>query len=169
MAAVDASVTALINGARVVQTKLLIGVQPFGNSIRKPLFAAAGAAAVTLTWRLVPGESLILEGAGLHFGGLTYVAILAVFGLDPEEQHVWERIGEPIWPEIVRICVDGTNLLADCRSTLGSEVRPFDTSRLLNHAVTRLRRNLFPARRYLSRRHRRRILRGHVHLAWLVA
>ena len=92
MAAVAALVTALINGARVVQAKLLIGVQPFGNSIRKPLFAAAGAAAATLIWRLVPGESLVLDGAGLLLGGVTYVAILAVFDLDPEEQHVWERI-----------------------------------------------------------------------------
>lgn len=91
MAAVDASVTALINGARVVQAKLLIGVQPFGSSIRKPLFAAGGAAA-TLIWRLVPGESLILDGAGLLLGGVAYVTILTVFGLDPEEQHVWERI-----------------------------------------------------------------------------
>ena len=82
----------MINGARVVQTKLLIGVQPFGKSIRKPLFAAAGAAAVALTWRLVPGAGLILDGVGLLLGGVVYVAILAVFGLDPEEQHVWERL-----------------------------------------------------------------------------
>ena len=92
MAAVDASVTVLINGARVVQAKLLIGVQPFGNSIRKLLFAAAGAASVVLAWRLVPGESVILDGVGLLLGGVVYVAILAIFGLDPEEQHVWERI-----------------------------------------------------------------------------
>jgi O-antigen/teichoic acid export membrane protein len=92
MAAVDASVTALINGARVVQVKLLIGVQPFGSSIRKPLLAAGGTAAAILLWRMVPGESLILDGAGLLLGGVTYVSLLAVLGLEPEEQHVWERI-----------------------------------------------------------------------------
>jgi O-antigen/teichoic acid export membrane protein len=92
MAAVDASVTALINGARVFQAKLLVGVQPFGRSLWKPLFAAAGAAAVILMWRLVPGKSLILDGAGLLLGGLVYVTTLAALGLDPEERHVWERI-----------------------------------------------------------------------------
>jgi hypothetical protein len=47
MAAVDASVTALINGARVVQAKFLVRVHPFGGSPRKPLLALGGAAAAT--------------------------------------------------------------------------------------------------------------------------
>jgi O-antigen/teichoic acid export membrane protein len=92
MAAVDASVTALTNGARVVEAKLLVGVHPFGHSLRKPLVAAAGAAAVMLIWRLVPGKSLILDGAGLVLGGLVYVVALTALGLDAEERHVWKRI-----------------------------------------------------------------------------
>jgi O-antigen/teichoic acid export membrane protein len=91
MAAVDASVTALINGARVVEAKLLVGVHPFGHSLRKPLVAAAGAAAVMLIWSLVPGKSLLLDGAGLVLGGLVYVVTLAALGLDAEERHVWKR------------------------------------------------------------------------------
>jgi O-antigen/teichoic acid export membrane protein len=92
MAAVDASVTALINGARVVQARLLVGVQPFGASLRKPLLAVAGAAMAILGWRVVPGESLILDGAGLLLGVVVYVAILVALGMDMEERHVWERI-----------------------------------------------------------------------------
>jgi O-antigen/teichoic acid export membrane protein len=88
MAAVDASVTALINGVRVLQAKLLVGVQPFGRSFRKPLLAAAGAAAALLTWRVVVGESLLPDAVGIGLGGLVYVGVLAAFGLDPEERHL---------------------------------------------------------------------------------
>jgi hypothetical protein len=91
MAVVDAFVTALVNSARVVEAKLLVGVQPFGRSFLKPVTATLVAAAVLLAWRLVPG-GLAVEIAGVVVAAAVYLGVLRALGLDPEERHVWERI-----------------------------------------------------------------------------
>ena len=91
MAVVDAIVTALVNSARVIEAKLLVGVQPFGRSFLKPVAATLVAAAVLLAWRLVPGGTLV-EIAGVALAAATYLVALRAMGLDPEERHVWERI-----------------------------------------------------------------------------
>jgi O-antigen/teichoic acid export membrane protein len=91
MAVVDASVTALVNCARVVEAKLLVGVQPFGRSFLKPVAATLVAAVVLLAWRLLPG-GLALEIAGVIVAAVVYLGVLRALGLDPEERHVWERI-----------------------------------------------------------------------------
>lgn len=88
MAVVDAFVTALINIARVVEGKVLIGVQPFGRTFMKPVAAVLGAAAFLAMWRVFLGHSLVVAAVGLVIGGLIYVSILGVLGLDPEERHV---------------------------------------------------------------------------------
>ncbi|HEX2241436.1 MAG TPA: oligosaccharide flippase family protein [Actinomycetota bacterium] len=92
MAGVDAAVTALVNTARIVEAKVLVGVQPFGRTFLKPVAATLGGAAVLLAWRLVPGDSIPLEIAGIAVASVAYLGLLAAFGMDPEERHVWERI-----------------------------------------------------------------------------
>lgn len=92
MAVVDAGVTAVINSVRVLQAWRIVGVQPFGRSFLKPVAATAGGAAVLLAWRLVPGDSIPLEIAGIAVAGVVYLVLLRAFGLDPEERYVWDRI-----------------------------------------------------------------------------
>ena len=92
MAWVDAGVTALINTARVIEAKVLVGVQPFGKSFLKPVLASIVGAAVLLAWRLVPGDSTIVEIAGIGAGGIAYVLALKLQGLDEEEAYVLRRI-----------------------------------------------------------------------------
>lgn len=92
MAWVDAGVTAAINTARVVEAKLLVGVQPFGRSFLKPVVATLVAAAVLLLWRLIPGDGYALEAAGVAVAGVVYIGVLAAFGIDQEERYVWEQI-----------------------------------------------------------------------------
>ena len=92
MAVVDAIVTAAINSVRVVQAKLLVGVQPFGRSFYKPVTATLVAGAVLFAWSRVAQGSWPLEWAGIAGAAVVYLAILKMLGLDPEEREVWERI-----------------------------------------------------------------------------
>ena len=92
VAVVDAAVTATINSARVVEAWFLVGVQPFGRSILKPVAATAAGVLVLLAWRLVPGDSIPIEIVGVVIAGLVYVAALRMFGLDPEERYVLDTI-----------------------------------------------------------------------------
>jgi O-antigen/teichoic acid export membrane protein len=92
MAVVDAVITALVNTVRVVQAKILVGVQPFGRSLLKPVVATAAGAVALLLWRLVPSDSIPVELLGLAVAGAVYVVVLRHFGIDPEERYVWERI-----------------------------------------------------------------------------
>lgn len=92
MAVVDASVTAVINSVRVIEAKLLVGVQPFGRSLLKPIGATLLAMVVSLAWRLVPGEGVAIELPGIALAGAVYLVSLRAMGLNAEERHVWERI-----------------------------------------------------------------------------
>ncbi|MQA99025.1 MAG: oligosaccharide flippase family protein [Actinobacteria bacterium] len=92
MAIVTAGITAAVNLARVIEAKILVGIQPFGRTFYKPVVATLGGSAVLLAWRLVPGESIPIEIAGILLGALAYLAILKMLGLDPEERHVYDRI-----------------------------------------------------------------------------
>ncbi len=92
MAIVDSAVTAIVNMARVVEVRLLVGVQPFGRSSLKPVGATLVGACVLLLWRLVPGDSFWLEMAGVAVAGAVYVFVLKAMGLDAEERYVWQRI-----------------------------------------------------------------------------
>jgi O-antigen/teichoic acid export membrane protein len=94
MAWVDVGVTALVNTARIVEAKAIVGVQPFGRSFLKPVGATAIGASVLLAWRLIPGDSLALEAAGIAVAAAVYLVALRTFGIGPEERHVWERIKE---------------------------------------------------------------------------
>ena len=92
MAAVDALVTGSLNLIRVLQTKILVGVQPFGRSILKPIGGTAAGAVVLLLWRLIPGDDVWLEVLGVCVAATTYVFVLKALGLDAEERYVWEQI-----------------------------------------------------------------------------
>lgn len=92
MAVVDAIITAVVNIARVIQAKILVGVQPFGRPMLKPIGATAIGAVVLLLWRWIPGYSVWFDAAGIVVAGLVYLAALRAFGMDPEEREVWERI-----------------------------------------------------------------------------
>jgi O-antigen/teichoic acid export membrane protein len=92
MAAVDAGVTALVNIARVIEAKVLIGVQPYGRTFAKPVLATLAGAAVLLAWRLVPGTGLFVDLVGVAVAGVVYVLILRALGLDPEERDVLDRL-----------------------------------------------------------------------------
>ncbi|HEU4489076.1 MAG TPA: oligosaccharide flippase family protein [Actinomycetota bacterium] len=92
MAWVDAGVTALVNTARVIEAKMLVGVQPFGRSTLKPVGAAAAAVVVLLGWELLNFEPRLLRLVGVALAALVYVLVLWALGLDAEERFVWERI-----------------------------------------------------------------------------
>jgi O-antigen/teichoic acid export membrane protein len=92
MAVVDAVVTTLVNLARVLEAKLLVGVQPFGRSFLKPVMATAAGAGVLVAWRAVTGRGTPIELVGLALAGAVYVGALLLFGLDDEERFVWDRI-----------------------------------------------------------------------------
>ena len=92
MAWVDSGVTAVVNMARVVQAKWIVGVQPFGRTFYKPVAATLAGAAVLVPWSLFADDNLYLEIAGIAAGAAVYLLMLKLFGLDPEEQHVWKRI-----------------------------------------------------------------------------
>lgn len=92
MAAVDAIVTALVNTARVIEAKILVGVQPFGRSFAKPVVATLVGAAFLLAWRAVPGDVVWVDAAGIAVAAFVYLAVLRRLGIDPEEQVVLDGI-----------------------------------------------------------------------------
>ncbi|HYO61406.1 MAG TPA: oligosaccharide flippase family protein [Actinomycetota bacterium] len=92
MAIVDAIVTALVNTARVIEAKVLVGVQPFGRSFAKPVVATLVGAAFLLAWRAIPGDSVWVDAAGMVAGVVVYLAALKRMGIDPEEQVVLDGI-----------------------------------------------------------------------------
>ena len=92
MAWVDAAVTALINAVRVVEAKVLVGVQPFGRTFFKPAVAALAGAALLGGWRFVPLDSVWTDVAGICVAAIVYLIALRLLGIDPEERMVWDRI-----------------------------------------------------------------------------
>jgi O-antigen/teichoic acid export membrane protein len=92
MAITDSFVTALINTARVIQAKVLVGVQPFGRTFHKPVVATLAGAAVLGMFKLVFGTSIPSELAGLVVAAIVYVLALRAMGLDAEERLVINRV-----------------------------------------------------------------------------
>jgi O-antigen/teichoic acid export membrane protein len=92
MAWIDAGVTAFINSVRVVQARYLVGIQPYGRTFYKPVVATLVGAACLFAWRLIPGDSIPLEIAGVVVASVVFLIVLRAFGTDPEERHVWEQI-----------------------------------------------------------------------------
>jgi O-antigen/teichoic acid export membrane protein len=92
MAITDSIVTALINTARVIQAKVLVGVQPFGRTFYKPVVATLAGAAVLGMFKLVFGTSIPSELAGLVAAAIVYGIALRTMGLDAEERLVINRV-----------------------------------------------------------------------------
>jgi O-antigen/teichoic acid export membrane protein len=92
MAIVDATVTAVVNTARVIEAKVLVGVQPFGRSFAKPVIATLVGAAFLLAWRALPGDAVWLDAIGLAAAVVVYLFTLRKLGVDPEEQVVLDGI-----------------------------------------------------------------------------
>jgi O-antigen/teichoic acid export membrane protein len=92
MAAVDAFVTGVINSARVIQARLLVGIHPFGPTFYKPVVATLVGAAVLLSWKLVLGDSISSEIAGLIVASAVFLLTLKLLRLDAEERMVINRI-----------------------------------------------------------------------------
>ena len=92
IAFVDAGVTAFVNAARVVEARVLIGVQPYGRSFLKPLSATSIGSLTLLGWKLIPGDAIAQEIAGIVVAALVYLVTLRLLGLDQEERYVLDRI-----------------------------------------------------------------------------
>jgi O-antigen/teichoic acid export membrane protein len=92
MAITDAIVTALVNSARVIEAKVLVGVQPFGRSFAKPVIATAVGAVFLLAWRALPGDVVWVDAVGIAVAAVVYLAALKRLGVDPEEQVVLDGI-----------------------------------------------------------------------------
>ena len=92
MAIVDVIVTALVNTIRVIQAKVLVGIQPFGRTYYKPVVATLAGAAVLLVWKLAFGTSVPSELAGLVIGAVVFLVALKAMGLDAEERMVIDRV-----------------------------------------------------------------------------
>jgi O-antigen/teichoic acid export membrane protein len=90
MAWVDLAVTALVNIARVVEIKVILGVQPFGRSFLKPVVATAAAGAVLFAWTRVADASFVASAAGLALFALVYLGVLRIQGIDAEEREVYD-------------------------------------------------------------------------------
>jgi O-antigen/teichoic acid export membrane protein len=103
MAYVDAAVTAVINTARVIEAKVLVGVQPFGPTFFKPVVATIAGAAVLLPWSLFADDTVWLEVAGIVVASAVFIAVLRGLGLDAEERHVWDLIRKRAFRRSTRV------------------------------------------------------------------
>ena len=92
MAAVDLGVTAFINTLRVIEAKILVGLQPFGRNFFKPVVATLVGGGVLLASRLLTDDNTFAEIAAIAVAAVAYLFALKVMGLDEEEQLVWKRI-----------------------------------------------------------------------------
>lgn len=90
MAWVDLGVTALVNIARVVEIKVILGVQPFGRSFLKPVVATAVAGATLFLWTRIADASFVANAGGLVLFALVYLVALRLQGIDAEEREVYD-------------------------------------------------------------------------------
>jgi O-antigen/teichoic acid export membrane protein len=91
---VEAIVTVFVNVVRIIEIKVLMGVQPWGRTFLKPVMASVIAGGALWAWSAIVGESLILGVVGVALFGAVYVGVLKLAGMDPEERHVFEQIKE---------------------------------------------------------------------------
>jgi O-antigen/teichoic acid export membrane protein len=91
---VEAIVTVFVNIVRIIEIKLIMGVQPWGRTFLKPVVASVVAGGALWAWSAIAGNSLILGVVGVALFGAVYVGVLKLAGMDPEERHVFEQIKE---------------------------------------------------------------------------
>jgi O-antigen/teichoic acid export membrane protein len=102
MAVVDGVVTAGVNVVRVVQAKVLIGVQPFGRSFVKPVVASLALAAALVVGRALLPKGMVFAVALLVAAALVYLLALRLQGIDAEERMVYERIRKRLLRRVTR-------------------------------------------------------------------
>ena len=91
MACIDAGLAFLLNFARVVEARVLAGIQPYSRTYLKPVAATLASSAVLLGWRFLPWEGTLTVIPGLLLAGLVHFGVLWATGIDPEDRFVWER------------------------------------------------------------------------------
>jgi hypothetical protein len=89
---VEAIVTVFVNVVRVVEIKMLIGVQPWGKTFVKPVAASVAGVVVLGLWSTLVGNSIPLAVVGIALFSVVYVGVLKMMRMDPEERHVFEQI-----------------------------------------------------------------------------
>jgi O-antigen/teichoic acid export membrane protein len=89
---VEAIVTVFVNVVRLVEIKVLIGVQPWGKTFVKPVAASVAGIVVLGLWSALVGTSTALAVVGIALFGVVYVGVLKMMRMDPEERHVFEQI-----------------------------------------------------------------------------
>lgn len=92
MAAVDLGVTAFINTVRVIEAKILVGLQPFGRNFIKPVIATIIGSLVLFGSRFLTNDDTVLEVVAIGAAAVAYLLTLKFLGLDAEEELVWRRI-----------------------------------------------------------------------------
>ncbi|HYN37004.1 MAG TPA: oligosaccharide flippase family protein [Actinomycetota bacterium] len=90
MAWVMAIVTLVGNLARLIHVKALIGIQPFGKTFFKPVFATLVAVVPMVVATLF--ESLAADAVGLFTAAVLYLIVLRSLGIDPQERHVFDEL-----------------------------------------------------------------------------
>jgi len=94
MAVIQTLVVGLLNIARVIEARILVGILPFGRSFAKPALATMALGGVLVGWRLFFERGLWADTAGIGLAGLIYAAVLGVMGIDPEDRLVYDRLKE---------------------------------------------------------------------------
>lgn len=92
MAIVHTGTLTALNVARIVEGRILTGIQPFGVSFLKPITATLVTGIVLLLWRLFLPRQLTLDIAGLAVAGALYAGALWLMGADAEDRIVYERV-----------------------------------------------------------------------------
>ena len=77
MAWVHSIVIAALNLTRVIQAKVLVGVQPFGRSLFKPITATIAGVVTVGAWKLLTPDTIPFSIAGLTIGGCRLPGALA--------------------------------------------------------------------------------------------
>ncbi len=92
MACVHAALTSVVNIVRVVEAKLIVGIQPFGRSFFKPVLATAAGSIVVAVIAVLTPSNLWTDIFSVVVGAFAYLAVLKVLGIDEEERYVLDRI-----------------------------------------------------------------------------
>ena len=92
MAWVHSIVIAALNLTRVLQAKVLVGVQPFGRSLFKPISATIAGVVTVGLWKLLTPDTIPFSIAGLTIGACVYLGLLRKFGMNAEERYVWSLL-----------------------------------------------------------------------------
>lgn len=95
-AAIAFAVTsAAVAVVRFVETRLLLQVRPWSKEFLKPAAAAVAAMLLTLLLELLlPANKYLFLGLSLTSYLLTYLALLVLLGLDPEDRFILNKVRE---------------------------------------------------------------------------